>query len=314
MERLDRLKNRERLTGWKSEAGSRKKNTEMSVGYKIALPVVFAFFLAMNSLASDTISIRDAIDRGLVSVNAKSLGGHADECIEMSIENLIGKEVILRVEAGRQMISGDSSMQDILITKQYEFLLSETEKAELKIFGMCMRAHRRSPSEGSMFSVGKMADSLLVQLARFIDKFNYRNFTSQNAIWVLSDGNPLESVHSKPGDAVAKKLLEFMHILTKKPIPWYTIEYTRDTMILFTGKAETLHGYYQYSLPDNAAVTIGIYKEDGHLQTILFSQMAHSPGKYDYPFILDVSKWKKGNYYLKVFADDQLREKKLIVL
>ncbi len=244
----------------------------------LLLPLLFVLFIETNfAFASDTVSIKNAIDKGMVSVLAKSLGGHSDECLEINIENLAGSDMVLRIEAGRGMISEDTTMQDILITKQYEFLLSKTEKAKLKIFGMCMRAHRGSPSKDNKFSVGKMADTLLVQLARFIDKFNYRNYTTQNAVWVLSDGNPLESIHSGSNDPIAKKLLEFMHILTKKPIPWYTIEYTKDT-------------------------------------AILFSQKTHSPGKYDYPFTLNVSKWKKGNYYLKFYADDQVKEKKLIVL
>lgn len=279
----------------------------------IALMLI-AFFDVSYPLSSDTVSIKDALNRGIVSVTAFSLGGHADECIEMNIENLAGKEVILRIEAGREMNSGDSTMQDILITRQYEFLLSATEKATLKIFGMCMRARKRSPAKGSRFTVGKMADSLLVQLARFIDKFNYRKPASQNAVWVLSDGNPLESIHSPGNDAIAPKLMELMHRLTKKPVPWYTLEYASDTVVLFTGKAEMLHGYYEYYVPNNAVVTVGIYKEDGHLQEVLFSRKAHSPGKYDYPFILDVSKWKKGNYYLKFYADDQVKEKRLITL
>lgn len=282
---------------------------------KFLFPLLFILFSELNfSFASDTISIKDALDKGIVSIMAKGLGGHSDECIEMNIENLVGEDVILRIEAGRGMISEDTAMQDILITKQYEFLLSKTEKVKLKIFGMCMRAHRGSPSKESRFSVGKMTDTLLVQLARFIDKFNYRNYSSQNAVWVLSDGNPLESIHSASNDAIAKKLLEFIHILTKKPIPWYTIEYKKDTIILFTGKAETLHGYYEYYVPNNSVVSIGIYKEDGHLKEILFSQKTHSPGKYDYPFTLDVSKWMKGNYYLKFYMDDQVKEKKMISL
>lgn len=276
--------------------------------------IVFLFILLTAKVfASDTVSIKDAIDKGMIAVMAKGSGGYSDECIELTIENRTGEDVILSIEAGRGMISEDTAMQDILVTKQYDFLLSKTEKAKLKIFGMCMRAHRSSPSKDSKFTVGKMADSLLVQLARFIDKFNYRNPTAQNAVWALSDGNPLESVHSESSDATGKKLLEFMHVLTGKPFPWYTLEYVQDTAVLFTGKAKTLHGYYEYFVQNNSVVTIGIYREDGHLQQILFSQNPQNPGKYDYPFTVDVSKWKKGNYNLRFYVDDQLKEKKLIV-
>ena len=286
----------------------------MRQNYFFLLFLLFSFGEMNFSFASDTVSIRDAIDKGIISAIVKNTGGHSDECIEITIENKLGEDMILSIEAGRKMISEDTAMQDIMVTRQYAFLLSKTEKAKLKLFGMCIRAHRRSPAKDSKFSVGKMADSLLVQLARFIDKFNYRNGTSQNAVWVLSDGNSLESVYSESNDATGKKLLEFMHILTKKPFPWYTLEYQKDTVILFTGKPKTLHGYYNYFVQNNSVVTIGIYKEDGHLQAILFSQRTHNPGKYDYPFTLDVSKWKKGNYFLKFYVDDQVKEKKLITL
>lgn len=275
---------------------------------------IFLFACPQARAASDTISIKDALDRGMISVAILGLGGHADECLEVNIGNLSGNDLILSIEAGRGMVSEDTTMQDILITKQYDFLLSSSEKAKLKVFGMCMKAHRRSPQKNSRFRVGKMADSLLVQLARFIDKYNYRNGTSQNAVWVLSDGNPMESMHAEGNDPNARKLLELMHKLTKRPVPWYTLEYEQDTVVLFTGKAKKLHCNYEYYVPNNSMVTVGVYKEDGHLHTILFSQKPHSPGRYDLPLVMDVSKWKKGNYFLKFFVDDQLKEKKLIVI
>lgn len=284
-----------------------KKITTLLLSFNFCLQSVVAF-------SSDTVSIKDALDKGLVSVGVRGLGGHAGECLEMNIQNLSGEDLILSLEAGRAMISEDTIMQDILVTKQYDFLLSKTEKAKLNILGMCMKALRHSPSKDSRFRVGKMADSLLVQLAKFIDKSNYRNTASQNAVWVLSDGNPLESIYFTGNDAQGKILMELMHKLTKKPIPWYSLEYAKDSVVLFTGKAEALHGYYEYFVPNNSIVTIGIYKEDGHLQTVLFSRQPHSPGRHDYPFILDVSTWKKGNYFLRLYIDDQIREKRVIKL
>ncbi|MBI2968513.1 MAG: hypothetical protein HYY40_11985 [Bacteroidetes bacterium] len=270
---------------------------------KIFCTLIF-LFACRDIFPLTRISVKDALLKNLIDIRIRSRGGHTGNCIEMEVKNISYDTVFLRIEAGRVLIAGDSAFQNILITGADSFFLTVGQTLKRDIFGMCMEMTDRSPVKDAKSTVGDMAGKALEAIARFIGKYNYYNGTGQHAVWVLSNNIPIESVHATD-DPLVKDLHKLLHQVTGKPIPWYTLEYKQDTAHLFTGIPVKLFANFQYYLANNGLASLILYDENNNIVQKLFLNLPHHPDDHEYVFVLDVSLWKRGSYFCKLFVDDR---------
>ena len=258
--------------------------------------------------AGEVLSIKNAVQEKLISLDIVGRGGYTGEVISMKIKNLIAKPCTLKLEAGQRLDSKDSVVQDILVTHCDVFTLAPSQTKEMNVWGMCCQAHNHSPQLKSVFLFGSMADSNLVKFARFIDKNNYQNATAQSAVWVLSDGNAMASISTDSKPEVTIRIQDFISRLTGKPIPSYSIEYANDTVRVFSNIARSLKGKIDYHVMHNSLVTFGIYNASGKVIKMMFIEKRHNPGDYSYDYELSILGLPKGTYYGRIRVDDQLQK------
>ena len=265
--------------------------------------------ISLFALADKTMSVEEAIKKKLVNASIKGKGGYTGDVIRLKLKNLLNRSVLLEVEAGRRLDSQNTGEQDILINKPVFLTLMPNESKSFILSGMCCQAHNASPDSGSVFSIGKMADTNLVKLAQFIDLNKwYSNHIAQSGVWIVSDNNPMEDIGGE--DAISKKLQSFISKLTGKAIPKYKVEYTRqqDGGAVYSGVPANIKGIFDHEIYTNGLVTFGIYDADGHVVQMFFTDIPRDKGKYSFNYEFNTSNLPKGNYFARFRFDGQLRK------
>ena len=269
---------------------------------------VFATAFADKIVENKLMSVENAVKKNLVKVKIYGKGGHLGEVIKMKILNLQKFPVEYSIEAGRRLDSKDSSQQDILITKSATVKLLANETKSFNIFGMCCQAHNSSPDSGSVFRIGRMADSNLVSMARFIDKNNLqKNHIAQSAVWVVSDGTQMESIGGD--DPLSKTIQQFVSKLTGKSLPKYKVEYIEsDNGIAFYNHPTKISGTFEYETYTNGLVTFGIYDSKGHVIEMFFTDVPRDKGFYIFDYEFKTSNLPQGDYYARLRFEGQVKK------
>lgn len=270
--------------------------------------LVFALSITeMPVFATSVFSIEDAAKKGLIKLSIRGKGGFTGDVIDMKIQNLTNQKLDLKVEAGRRLDSKNNNEQDILVTKPQEVFVGANQTRSVNIFGMCCQAHNSSPSTNSIYYVGKLADSNLIKLANFIDKNKYyTNYTAQEAVWTISDNNSLASIS---GDKDVKTNLQnYVSKITGRAIPPYNISYWGGSDGSAMGKANKIEGIFDYTVPADGSVTIGIYDTKGNLVQLLCKDLVHQKGECKLFYTFRTKNVPEGTYYARMTMNGMLQK------
>lgn len=295
----------------------RKNIYSVSALLILILLSAFTYVSQKKTEGKKSISIEKAIKEGVVSAEFKGSGIYSGESINLELKNLLPVDTLIKIEAGRRLTSDDSTLQDILIVKELDLFLAANEIKKLKLFGFCCQAHNGAPGYTD-FKVGYMADSAFIILAKYLSETNLPLTVMQNAIWVMSDNNPLNSIHNDNEKDKDKMKGLFQLIAGLKGIdyvfPWYTLKYKTDTTRVFSGKPNRMFAEFDYYLSNNSTVDLFIKDANDQLIKKMFVNRPHHRGEYSYRFTLDVADMPKGKYYLRLYADNQLKLEKMFEL
>jgi hypothetical protein len=289
-----------------------KKSCISGIFCFLAVMVIPLKIFAVNRVSTgsrDYISVEDAFKKGLINLSILGKGGHTAECIGLEIVNRYPDTLFLKIEPGRQLVSEDTLVQDILITRKEKFFLAAGKKKALNIYGFCCESSRSSPVDSSLFSVGHMADPNLVALACFLNEHDFPVDAALAAVWVISDNHPVSSIDSDNPEQV-KELREFVSKLKGVEVPWYSSEYIKSEDVLFTGITTTIKGDLAIYIPHNCMVSICIADSEGRIVGVLDENVLFNPGTYRFTFTLHVSDWKRGKYYYRLYADGSILKQK----
>lgn len=277
-----------------------KKNLKL-----LSIFFVSAIFIASSSYFSvKYISVEDAVNKGIASVEFSGKGGYSGECVVLKIKNISDKDTVIRIEPGRRLVSADSSVQDILIIRELLLHLKGGEEQTADIFGFCCQSSNKGPRNKEVFSVGYMADSSWIKLAEFFNLNSYPVDIIQSSVWVMSNNHAINSVNG--ADIKDKRKMGKLYKLLSDlkgleyDFPWYTLSYVQDTSVVFSGKPDVLYGEVEYSLPNYSVVDITIRNESGSLIETLVNEQAQQRDKYTYKFNLRVRDYKPGKYFLRI--------------
>lgn len=278
-----------------------------------SLKTIICILLAINIFADPLfagkcISIEDAAKKGFIKLVIKSRGGYTGEVIEMKLQNNTNTKLDLNIEAGRRLDSKINTEQDILVIRSQEFFVNAKQQKTFTVWGMCCQAHNSSPRKNSDYDVGKSADSNLVKLAIFIDKNKYYdNDIAQAAVWAVSDNNSLASITGDEKEVV-KDLRKYVSKITGKTIPSYDIIYKQENDKDVMGRANKVEGVFEYSVPVDGNVTIGIYDEQSRLVQVLFKDIMHERGDCKLYYVFRTKDLQPGTYYARMEMDGMLQK------
>lgn len=284
--------------------------------------VIFLLIIPLFSFRNDfkggkPVTFKEAIENKIIQTDVKSSGGHQGFCIEVNVKNTSAYDTTFYFEPGRRLVSLDSTTQDILIVKENLFFLAAGRDTTIRGYGFCCQAHNSSPAQSEIFKIGDLADEKLVKLAQHVNQNDYPDDATQGAVWVLSDNKPLDCISSTVENTEkVRKLQKFVATLAGINInlAWYSITYKPDTSMLFSGIPDTLSGEVEYQLWNHCEASLVLYNDRGKVLYHFFKHKLVGPDKYVYPVKFCVFNWPKGKYYIRLFADGQMKKENEFVL
>lgn len=268
-------------------------------------------------LTAQNKSLSQALAEGLVTLQAEGLGGHAGECLQATVTN-VGKRP-LRVVLGPGMVfqSQDTTLQDLLVVDNEEYLLAANQKRNFKLVGYCCEMYRSGPGTGSVFQLVNQSNDKLSQVATYLHK-NYldKNPMAQQAVWSVSDNADLSAVWDRAQPEKSKKLIEFLAQLTGRPVPWYRSEYAKAAPgpQMVKRPMMMIEADWEFTLPQNDSLTLAVFNAEGQQVDVLMTDKLYSSGIYTFTFSYKTNRLPKGVYWFRMRGKKLglVKERKLV--
>jgi hypothetical protein len=262
------------------------------------LLLAIALSLTLTSFAKKNIvSLKIALEKKLISAKATCKGGLN---LNYSVQNLTKDSLMVIIPVGWRFNSNDpkNDYQDILVTKTDIIVLKTKEYKNVDIKGYCCELTKNGPIKGAPYTLGTLADSNLVHLARYLYIHPSDQNTEQHAIWAISDKEETANI-AHANDSIADIIRRFVAILKNEPLPWYTL--VKKANVSQTGTIYNIPIKFKADI--NVPVTKNCYSycyivnSKGEKISEIFGKWL-LPEKTDYKAIFNVAGFKKGDYTL----------------
>lgn len=266
--------------------------------------LIFLFslqILVAQSAFSISQSIGSLVQNGLLRVEIKSTGAHAESCVEFRVKNMTGDSLYGFLEPGRRLTSNDPGEQDIFIVREEAFALAKNETKTFFGYGFCCQSNNRSPQKDAGFGLGGMTNDNWQALARQINASNYPPDAIQNAIWVVSDGHDIRSIPAL-AEGKTEELRQFVAKQLGITVPWYSFLYAEDSTRLYSGIANRLFADVTFRVPRRSMITGVIYDQKGN-QIYDSPSYYVSDGEHHFQLNVPLDYFPQGDYTFQLIED-----------
>lgn len=260
--------------------------------------VFFLVIFTITKLESKIhLSIQAAFNKKCITAKAICKGGLE---LDYTISNLVKDSIFITIPAGWRFNSnaGKNDYQDILMTHEEIVVLRPKETKKFDIKGYCCEATKAGPQKGAPYTIGKLGDSSLVNLARYLNIHKVDENTQQYSVWAISDGKETANITNN-NDSIASLLRIFVAHIKGEPLPWYTL--------LKRAKISNLGVVHDNPIKFKADINYGVNKtcysycfivdSTGQKVSEIFGQWLQ-PENTDYKANFNVAGLKKGEYKL----------------
>lgn len=259
--------------------------------------LVFSLFNYLALESKTKVSLQKAFDKKYITAKAICKGGLE---LDYSVSNLLKDSIFITIPAGWRFNSnaGKNDYQDILLVHEEVLVLKPKETKVFDISGFCCEATKSGPQKGVPYTLGKLTDSSLVNLARYLNTHKVDKNTEQYSVWAVSDGKETANITSN-NDSIASLLRSFVASIKGEPLPWYTL--LKRAKITNSGEVQ------DHPIRFKADITYGIlqtcysycYIVDSKGQKVseIFGQWLQ-PENTDYKANFNVAGLQKGEYKL----------------
>lgn len=259
------------------------------------------FFLVICIIAKleskTRVSLQNAFDKKYITGKAICKGGLE---LDYSVSNLIKDSLLITIPAGWRFNSnaGKNDYQDILMTHEEILVLKPRETKTFDIRGFCCEATKGGPQKGAPYTLGKLADSSLVSLARYLNTHKIDENTQQYSVWAISDGKETANITNN-NDSIASLLRTFVANVKGEPLPWYTL--LKRAKITNSGEVQDhpvrFKADINYGVIQTCYSYCYIIDSTGQKVSEIFGQWLQ-PENSDYKANFSVAGLKKGEYKL----------------
>ncbi|MBI3518838.1 MAG: hypothetical protein HY062_05720 [Bacteroidetes bacterium] len=262
-----------------------------------AFMILISVFVVAICQAKTRVSLQKAFDKKMITAKAICKGGLE---LDYSISNLLKDSVQITIPAGWRFNSnaGKNDYQDILVVHEELLVLKPKETKRFDIKGYCCEATKAGPQKGAPYTLGKMADSSLVLLARYLNTHKVDSNTEQYSVWAISDGKETAHITSH-NDSIASLLRTFVANIKGEPLPWYTL--LKRARITSLGEVQDqpvrFKATFNYGLAETCYSYCYIVDANGQKVSEIYGKWLN-PQRADYQADFNVANLKKGEYRL----------------
>jgi hypothetical protein len=260
--------------------------------------VIVLMVCVITKLESKTkVSLQQAFDKKYITAKAICKGGLE---LNYSVSNLLKDSLSISIPAGWRFNSnaGKNDYQDILMTHEELLVLKPKETKKFDIKGYCCEATKSGPVAGAPYTLGKMADSSLVLLARYLNTHPLDQNTEQYSVWAISDHKETANI-TATNDSIASLLRTFVARIKGEPLPWYTL--LKRAYISSSGAVNDhpvrFKAIINYSVAETSYTYCYIVDEKGNKVSEIFGNWLH-PDNNEYKANFNVAGLQKGEYKL----------------
>ncbi|MCB9230222.1 MAG: hypothetical protein H6581_01045 [Bacteroidia bacterium] len=224
------------------------------------LLILLVSFLGKGLFAAEQITLLKAVENHLINIKVRGTDwsdheDYARASVVIQVENKSGGAIDLLIPAGQRFLTVEKEFQDMLVTQEVILALAPGGRKQAGLIACCTQLHNMGPGSGTDFTVGPMAEGHLLKIATYINEHHlYGSGESQQAVWVISDGSPINYVYDAP-------MQKYLSEVTGLEITERSRGMNRPTRIA----TFTVKGRVEWALNEPSQVSIAMYDSTGTL-------------------------------------------------
>ncbi|MGE0568765.1 MAG: hypothetical protein AB7O73_12505 [Bacteroidia bacterium] len=281
---------------------------------KTVIAFITGIFMMSYYLMPETLTLKEAMAKNLVSAKVTALGGFQGEVAEIEIANKSSRPFFIEVEPGRIFNSDKTEFQNLINVKKQTILVNSKDKERRKIIGFCCESTDKCPKISNTYKTSHYKDTSLILLANYISNF-YESISKssiQQAVWAIS--NKHESAAIGVSNEKEQSLKYLVCTIKNEPIPWYVIK--QKIYTLPNGNIhlvnDSLSGKISYSISKWTYSYINLYDNENNEVLISIGTWLKPGAKNELPVDLAISKLRRGNYELRLENESEIVTHKTI--
>lgn len=256
-----------------------------------------------------TISLQEAISKGLVKHALVSAGGYSGKCVTLHLQNNTNSSYNITLAPGTLFYPKDPGQQTLITVEPQFVSLSPKEKEKTTVSAFCSEHSDRSPNSSSTFVLGKNKNPKFDSLFHFMQNKKIPELAHQDIVWAISDDSPVTYVSQETKEL--KDLRTFLYKLTGQKEEKYAMEMTRSVNQhgYITETPYQVKGHIIFNVTKSKWIHQEVYDKTGKLKFKSDQAFEIPRGESDYTFNIRLKGWKTGEYVLKLKAGSEEIEK-----
>ena len=284
----------------------------------ITLLICLCSFTGNVSAATSRVSLKNAMLRNLITVNAISNGGYRDRSIKLDIANNTSGELTIDMDPALIFIPEDTIYQNLVLLGNEALVLAPNASKTVDLQTYCGKSYAECPVQGIKYHYWKQGDSNLIKTLVYAKQYDIESHLTQLAVWTFTNGYCLNSIYCHYSPRVSETFMKYVSSLFKSPIPDYFKEYTLDDepgrSVIASGGQKTyvnMHwgneGYRQ--------MYVAIYKENGDVYRKIEADQVIDKYGHTISVCFDPINDPKGVYYVRLHDETRkVWEQKRVVI
>ncbi|MBL0126700.1 MAG: hypothetical protein IPP83_04410 [Flavobacteriales bacterium] len=260
--------------------------------------------LSISAVAIEQRSLIELLEHRVIELKPVGLGGHSGECLKVEVRNRSTGPIQTSIPVGWVFTSQEPEVQDLIVVREEVIALGGGASRSVTCRAFCCEASGTGPDVGEAYRNGRPASEKLTAVAMAVARGDFPNGIAQNAIWVLSDGNDIESMGAM--DSTAQDTLRLaVSRISGQPVPLYSLKYAEEEGRVCSQRPASIHRRIRYDAPAGTEFTAVVLDRNGRVVRVLHDHEWLEPGSHTIDFQLDVHDWPPGTYAIHAHSADR---------
>lgn len=260
-----------------------------------------AAVLVPPSAVDDAMPLEQLLHDKRMTVQAKGTGQFSGTAIQAVVRNTSGGPIRTRIPAGWVFHSVDEGVQDLMVVRNEEFVLSSGASKTIQCRAFCIEGPMRGPEDGEPYRAGGMGSPPLVSVARAVAAGDYPDELVQSAVWAVSNGYSIAGMGAM--DSTTNDTLRMLTSrLSGQPPPRYAMRFAEEEGRACSGRPSAILRDFVMTVSAGAEFTAVVVNAAGHIVCTLEERTLLEPGRHARHFEVPVLDWPAGRYAIHAFT------------
>jgi len=231
---------------------------------------------------------------------------HYQNPVLLTLRNTSGSSLEVNIPAGTLFEPEDTTYQGYMSNRDMLVQLAPGESKPVAVSAMCIHAQRGSPFSTAPYRYAGKATGKMLQVAELVrDMGLYESITGQQAVWAVSDNEPLEDITSF-NENTRSRVVEKLALITGRAIPPPPDPDDYERNLEATPRVK-IGGSYDFRLSSTKAIHIAMFNSNNVVVRELYNNPAEPPGPKHIDFFFDADIYTDDVYYFRLLADGVIK-------